>query len=492
MRIGETSRSIGWTSHVRGLATGVWVPGFLTPAACVAAIVAALASITAMVCHAQSTVPAAQDPLTPAYLIGDALSVSGKTFPEIEDAITRFRNEDGSGALEILMLAVKENPKLPPATLLLARMQSLTGNGPAVRGLLERTVLEHPDDPESYLILADQAFQANRTTESDALFHFARPLVEKFTANLKRKRNFQVRILAGSSAIAERRGQWDKSHQLLTEWIESDPENVGAHRRLGLTLFKQEKHKEALREFSKARELSSELGHPYIVMAQLYHNAGDKEMAQKFFDRAYKEEPQDVTTAHSYADWMIYQGKLEEAQAIAKSLLDQDANAAPALLLDGMIAHMQGDRSRCEQSLQKLLVLEPAHAQAADMLALMLIESDQVEDQERALSYAEMNAGRFPDNAQANITKAWVLYKLGRKSEAQQSLTQGTKGGGPMLADSRYLIARIMVAEGHRQKALGVLQAKAVSPGFNIFRKESQQLQEELKGEPGGLTLEKQ
>ena len=61
-----------------------------------------------------------------------------------------------------------------------------------------------------------------------------------------------------------------------------------------------------------------------------------------------------------------------------------------------------------------------------------------------------------------------------------------------MLADSRYLIARIMVAEGHRQKALGVLQAKAVSPGFNIFRKESQQLQEELKGEPGGLTLEKQ
>ena len=168
---------------------------------------------------------------------------------------------------------------------------------------------------------------------------------------------------------------------------------------------------------------------------------------------------------------------------MAKTLRENAPGSVSALLLDGIVAHMQGDSERAENALQKVLSLDPRHAQASDLLALLLIQRDNVKSKERALSYAELNAERFPNNAQANITKAWVQYKLGNKAEAQKSLEQGSRSG-QMRADSMYLIAEIMVAEGQKQKAIAALQqGTAQRSGLFVFRREAQALLEKLKSE---------
>ncbi|MCH2595570.1 MAG: tetratricopeptide repeat protein [Pirellulales bacterium] len=366
---------------------------------------------------------------------------------------------------------------------MMAKMQTLTRNNQAVRLLLERTVIESPDDPETYLIVADQAYRANRTIEAEALFLMAEPKVKNFTENAKRKRNFEIRLLAGMAAVAERRAQWDKSYQLLTKMVEADPDNAVSHARLGLTLYRIEKPKEALKEFTKARELNPDMPHPYVSVAQLFSQEGDTEKARKAFERAYSEEKGNEKTAQAFAEWLILQNQLDEAQKVAKTLRENAPGSVSALLLDGIVAHMQGDSERAENALQKVLSLEPRHAQASDLLALLLIQRDNVKSKERALSYAELNAERFPNNAQANITKAWVQYKLGNKAEAQKSLEQGSRSG-QMRADSMYLIAEIMVAEGQKQKAIAALQqGTAQRSGLFVFRREAQALLEKLKSE---------
>lgn len=420
--------------------------------------------------------------LTTENLIGTAVSLSNRSYPEIDSAIQRFRNGDVQGAIDYLDQAKEKYPKLPPTDITLAKMQLAARNGNAVRFLLERVAVEHPDDPEALLLLADQAFMGGRTTEALALFEMADPLVQKFTGNEKRKKNFQIRVMAGRSAVAERRGQWDEAYQLLNKWVESDPDSAAAHQRLGVALFKLKKNSEALKEFNKAREINPDIDHPFVIMGQLFSREGDKANAKKAYEKAYKENLADAKVAQAYAEWLIQEDDLDEAQAVAAKLRELTPDSVTALLLDGIVAQMQGNTDRAEKALQRVLSLDPSNATATNILALLLIASDDNADRERALRYAQVNAERFENNVQANITLGWVLYKLKRGAEATAALQKGAQAG-QLQADSAYLVAKIMSEqEGQQDKAAQALeQVLNQKTGLFLFRREAQKLLDELK-----------
>ena len=415
-------------------------------------------------------------------LIGSAVSLSNQSYPEIEKAIQRFKNGDVDGALDFLKQAKVKYPKLPPTYITLAKLQVMAQNTQGAYNLLELQVAEEPTDPEAYLLLADQAFAGNRTAEAEALFEKAEPLVEKFDDNAKRKRDMEIRVLAGKAAVQERRGKWDQALELLQQWVTTDPDNAMSHARLGVTLFRLDKSKEAYDEFAKARKLNPELPHPYASLGQLFTQTGDIENARKAYERAYTEDAQDATTVRSYAEWLLQQGELEKAQEVAGELLKLTPSAPVAVLLDGVVALMLDQNDRAEQAFTKVLSLDPGNARANDLLALLLIESDDKADQERALRYADLNTKQFQNNSQANITKAYVLYKLGRMTEAQEPLQIGARG--QLQTDSAYLIARIMADQGQKDKARQALeQVLQQKQGLFIFRKKAEEMLKELNAE---------
>ena len=415
-------------------------------------------------------------------LIGSAVSLSNQKYPEIEKAIQRFKNGDVKGAIEYLKQAKEKYPKLPPTYITLAKLQVMARNTQGAYSILELQVSEDPSDPEAYLLLADQAFAGNRTAEAEALFEKAEPLVEKFDQNAKRKRDMEIRVLAGKAAVQERRGKWDQAMELLNQWVATDPDNAMSHARLGVTLFHLDKSKEAYNEFAKARKLNPNLPHPYASLGQLFTQADDIENARKAYEQAYKEDGQDATTVRSYAEWLLQQGELKKAQEVAGELLKLTPSAPVAVLLDGVVALMLNQNERAEQAFTKVLSLDPGNARANDLLALLLIESDDKADQERALRYAELNTKQFPNNSQANITKAYVLYKLGRMNEAQEPLQIGARG--QLQTDSAYLIARIMDDQGQKDKARQALeQVLAQKQGLFIFRKNAEEMLKELNAE---------
>jgi len=445
------------------------------------ALFSALALLTVGQPASSQTSTERKNPLTPKYVIGDAVSLSaGKSYPNIEKAIQRFRNSDVTGAQEFLKKAKEKNSKLAPADVMMAKMMLLTRNSRAIQVSLERATTNHVDDPEAYLMFADLAFASQRTTDAFALFEYAAPLVEKFTGNNKRKRSLQIKVVAGRAAIAERRAQWTQANALLDQWLTIEPENAVAHTRKGIVLFRLDKAKESLAEFKKAREINPNSAHPFVSLGQLFYAGGEVEKARKSYEKAYNENKADDKVAQAYAEWLIQERELGKAQEIATALREKTPNSITALLMDGIVSYMQGQVGRAEEALQKVLSLDPRNARATDLLAMLLIESDQVEDRERALQYAQLNAERLPNSAQANVTRAYVLYELGRKKEANDSLAKA--GKMQIQPDSTYLIAKILVAEKQTDKAIEALKKiVAQKSRLVIFRAEAEKLLSELQ-----------
>lgn len=478
---------------------------------CTSAVAAALAVLLACGGAAAQAPPAAgnpPDPFTVQNLIGDAVSLSNQDYPDVDRAIQRFKNTDVQGALEFLQQAKKKYPKLPPTELSMAKLHIFNRDGQSGRAWLEETVTKHPADPEAYLLLADLAFTEQRTTESSALFDKAAALVEKFAENEKRKKNFDIRVLAGRAAVYERRQQWQEANELLAKWAALDPESSAAHTRLGVTLFQLGKPAEAYAQFAKARELQPDAANPNVLLGQLYMQLQVREKANNdaakaktafdsakaAFEKAYAEDAKNEATARSYAEWLVQQNDLANAKKVAEALRKDAPESIAALMLDGVVAKMQGDLKAAEEALNQVLVLDPNNAGARNLLALILSESPNLTDQERALGHAQNNAERFQQNSQTNITLAWVLFKLGRAEEAKAFLQRGVQAGG-MNADSYYLIARILVQQNQREQARRALteMLQKAGAGMFMYRKEAEALLQELGGPvtaiaPGGPT----
>jgi tetratricopeptide (TPR) repeat protein len=282
--------------------------------------------------------------------------------------------------------------------------------------------------------------------------------------------------------VYERRQQWQAAKDLLAKWIALDPDSAAAHQRLGVTLFRLKDAAGALAEFKKARDLRPDSQHPDVLLGQLYTQDGETEKARASFERAYQQEQKNEATAQAYAEWLIQQNNLDKAQEVAAAMRKQAPDSLRALLLDGVVAKMRGQPKAAEEALLKVLQVDPGNASATNLLALVLAESASAADQEKALNYARMNAERFSTNPQANVTFAWVLYKLGRTNEAQQVLNRS--GQSNLNADSAFLVAQIMVDANQKENARRVLDQvlKQAGAGMFLYRKDAEALLKQLGG----------
>ncbi|MEM9660368.1 MAG: hypothetical protein AAF961_18545, partial [Planctomycetota bacterium] len=247
-------------------------------------------------------------------------------------------------------------------------------------------------------------------------------------------------------------------------------------------LFHAGKFAESFEQFRESRDIDPNMNHPNVSLGRLFTQKDDIERARKAFERAYKEDGDTEATAHAYAEWLIQQDKLEQAGDVAATLRDAYPDSVRALLLEGIIARLQGDASGVQQAMSAILDLDVSNSSAIDLLALTLIESENDKDREKALGYAQMNAERYQNQTKPNVTLAWVLHRLGRKREADVALQKAVKAGN-VNADSAYLIANILAERDQKERAAEMLQQlmDQAGSGVFLFRKDAEQLLQELQ-----------
>jgi tetratricopeptide (TPR) repeat protein len=426
--------------------------------------------------------------VTARTLIGKAVSDDAQD-KDVENAIERFKNRDIDGCRAILERARSNNPKLPPVGVMMATLWlSVNQIGPA-RGELEDAIVKQGVDPEAYLMLADLAFQERRISEAAVLFEKATTLSGGFTENAKRKRDFDIRCNAGNAAVAEGRKQWEVAQKYLKAWLDLDPDSVGGHQRMGVTLFQLGKETEALGQFREAKKLDDKSPQPELAVARLYDDAKKRDMAKKWIDAAVKAAPSDPAVLLGSAQWYIQQNDLETGRATVETALKTDPKSLDAKILRGVIARLARDYKTAEKFFNEAHVQSPGNFGASNSLALVLVESDEKEARQRALEMAEVNVAmnnrdNSPNQVPALTTLAWVYYKLGRQEDAGRILDQIGRSNA-LTSDGAYYLAKLRADRGERDLARKILDEVLGAEPMFATRPDAVDLLEKLKKEAG-------
>lgn len=440
-----------------------------------------LAVLAAYVALGLGTTAEAQ--VTAKTLVGKAVSDDSQ-YKEITSAIERFGNRDLDGCVAILERARNNNPKLPPPGVMMAMLWLSANQLAPARAALEETTVKFSGDPEPYLMLADLAFQERRVTDSSVLFDRATQLTTAFDENPKRKRDFEIRCHAGTAAVAEARGQWETAQKHLTAWLALDPDNAGAHFRLGNVLFRIGKETEALDEFKQARKLDANALQPELALARLYDETKKQDVAKKWIESALKAAPDDPAVLLAAAQWYLGQNDLKMAQAIADRVLTLDAKSLDGRIVRGVIARVARDYATAEKFFNEAHVQSPGNFAASNSLALVLIESPDKAAQQRAVEMAEANAARYredsPQQINAITSLAWVYYKLGRREDAEKILDQIARNNA-LTSDGAYYVAKLLADRGEKDRARTILEEVLTNEAVFATRPDASDLLAKLK-----------
>ena len=403
---------------------------------------------------------------------GDVAAPTEPQSPEVKAAADAFKKRDFEGALKQLKEAVKKDPELSPANVILAQWFSQNNIPAGVRSALDQAVTEAPDDPESYIIMGEIAIRDRRITEADLLFQKAASVMQKFNRSGKRKTALQQRLFGGLASVDEARENWVDAQKEFEAWLKIDPKNAAPLQRLAHSLFQQKKPDAALENLRTAVKLDDELLTPEAVLARWYEQTGDRANAEKWMAAALNAAPTNAKTRVNAAQWAIETGQIDEAKTQAEAALKLDPKSFEAKIVSGVVCLFKKDYKGAEVYFESAHLQAPGDFAASNNLALALVEQKDDLKKKRALEYAEGNVRRYPKVADAVSTYGWVLYKLGKLDEAEQALKLAASGG--FNPDTAYYMACLSVDRGREEDAKQLLENALKSKAPFLQRQEAQ------------------
>jgi len=162
--------------------------------------------------------------ISPEALLGGVLApdTNLSEYKDVADAIVLFRRGNASGSLALLAKARNEHPELAPSEVMFAHLCFAFDSIDEGRAVLESSVVNQPEDPEAYIMIADLAMRQGRMAESEAMFRKGLDLTDIYDANEVRKRSMRINAHAGIARVFESRRQWDQAEGHLRDWIDLD------------------------------------------------------------------------------------------------------------------------------------------------------------------------------------------------------------------------------------------------------------------------------
>ena len=407
-------------------------------------------------------------------------------YPNVAGAIIRFRNGDVLGAKSLLITASNTHPHLPPGSVMLAQLHFAAQQLDAGRAALEEAIRESPEDPEPYLVMGDFAYRQRWITSAHLAFSRADELSQAYDANEKRKRNLRIRAIAGLTAAAETRENWELAHDHLREWLNLDGENALAHGRLGRVLFEMKDYKSAYAEFQHAHENDPSSLRQEISIALLYENQEEGSLrAEKLMGLAVQRDPDTLTTRLAVARWELDRENLDAAREQIDAALELDDSSLETHLFSGLLHRFASQHDAAQSEFEWVHLRSPANHTSLNQLALALVAQDDVTKQQRALQFAQIGVRVHADLSQvtgreAAAVYAWVLHRNGRSVEAQRTLQSTLRAGG-LTPESTYFVARILNQAGNAHAARQLLENSLQNDSNFPTRAEAEALFQQLQ-----------
>ena len=456
-----------------------------------------LAAVSFVACTMFLTVnaqaaPTAPDAAAAAAPAADAAAPAEAQVPEeVKAALEDFKATKFEDATKKLEEARKKNADMAPPQLILAQWFGLANQPRAVRQAIEQAVNTYPEDPESFVVLAELNLQNGGITEADLLYTKANAVLANFNSSELRKNNITKRTLLGQAQVNIARGKNDEALKLLGDVLAMDAPNVDALNLQGAIFFQQGKAAECLAAYAKVKEAQPNTLLPEARIAMMYQQKGDdesKKEAQKYMVEAIKKAPKDGDVRLVATQWSLQIGNVKQASQQADAALklkENDANLSDAQLLRGVVALFEKKYDIAEDMFTKVLAATPSNFAASNNLALALCEQGDEAKLRKAEEYALVNVRQFQDQPEAFSTAAWITYKKGDYNAAAQMLQKSVElSRGQMNPDTAYYLAATLVklgTEDGKKQAKDILTKVLENTTPFSMRAEAEELQKSLQ-----------
>jgi tetratricopeptide (TPR) repeat protein len=406
--------------------------------------------------------------VTAENLLAESVEKIGpQDYPLVRSSIDLLKRGDFVGARKVLLDACKQDPKLPPADLLLAKMLLSLGDATSGRNALESAVAQNPNDPDAYVLLGELALGERRWTEAELLFARSVELAENVKDNTFRHSGVNARCFSGLATVAESRGNWTEAEQWMLKWTKLEPKSMFAQVRLARAIFHQQRLREAFEIVQQVHKDNPETMRPEVRMAYLYEElaaAGDPkkhESAIRAVQQAVTADPDSLANRLEVARWAMENCEIDIAEDSAKAALKLDGTSFDAMILVGLVARHRKDPATAE----KMFLATSEKSKDAGILAqlaMSLAEQDDAEKQRSALELAKRLSGNndYSQSAARNgaVISAWVMYRMNELKRAAEIVSTVVQVG-PLSEEVNYLAALILSESGNRDTALQLVRA---------------------------------
>jgi tetratricopeptide (TPR) repeat protein len=253
-------------------------------------------------------------------------------------------------AMQSLQKAVKHDPKMGDAYLLMAKLQILPGGS-------RDQAIKNVDD-------AIKAFAQDNSKQSEA-YLFRAKLVEDTDQKLADVSK-AIELDAGNAEALQVRallylatGKYKEASEAFSKILEGDEENVAAHQAAAEALVNLDQFDEALKHASRAIELQPDSSSNYAIRARIY--AAQEKLKESLDDlnRAIEMEPQNLGAVLYRARIHLAMDNLEQAKEDIDRVLQADPNLAQGLLLRSMISYTEKQYGAAIADIRKVLEQDP-------------------------------------------------------------------------------------------------------------------------------------
>jgi tetratricopeptide (TPR) repeat protein len=342
--------------------------------------------------------------------------------------------------------------------------------------MLEVAAKEDPKHPDVYLTNASFAFGEGRIT--DAILNLTAALNEALGNprwNADQRSRFVRDARLGLAACYETRGSWAEAKEIVKALRDADNKNSIYLQRLGAIEFQLGNAEAALAAFTQAHKDDPTIDPPELKMGMLWFGKNDPKTTEDWLKKAVAAHPKEPKVYRGYAEFLLNEARLPEADAQLKKAEEFAPTARDTLFLRGLYHRYKKNYAEAEKVFDDLSRRYPADIPVAVNLALCLAESTDKVKQQRGADLAETVVRQAPQNAEGYAVLGWCYFKNNRLDDAEKALGNAAQGGRLGL-DSAYYLARLLSTRGKEEEAYKIVKTAVNEKGPFVYRDEAKAL----------------
>ncbi len=207
-------------------------------------------------------------------------------------------------------------------------------------------------------------------------------------------------------------------------------------------------------------------------LAVALHFAGQHEQAFAALEQLYLEQPEDPRCAYYLALCQISLGLLDDAVAVAETLIDHTPGNLHATFLLGEIAAARGDAETSLRFIEQVAASQPNYPKLAQYRGTALLKQNRVLEAAAAFRDA---IEKEPDNPFPSLGYARTLLRLGQPADAETCAREAI-ARAPTQAISHFTLGLTLAAQNKSDARSSFQHALACDPHFIPARNALQRL----------------